>query len=295
VEGVEDYSLVQRLILHARKINVLAASGIVIGLTALVAFLDALIDARINVTIFYLVPVIAAVLLSGRTLGWITALVTAVAWLAVAMRFDNFFPSPVYAAWGFLVRIGYHLLFVYLLVAIQDLIERLRQLSLRDPLTHAANRRYFDEHMIRAVRKATRSRASLTLALFDVDDFKAVNDSLGHEAGDEVLRIVARTIMDKIRPDDMLARLGGDEFALVLFDMARERSEEVVDRLFEAVSSELRSKGYHATLSAGVVTYGAIPPGAESRPSALLARADEVMYEVKKGGKNGRKYVLVDS
>jgi diguanylate cyclase (GGDEF)-like protein len=199
------------------------------------------------------------------------------------------FSSPLFLAWNLAVRAAYNAFFVYLICALRNLIDQLRELSLRDPLTMAANRRYFEEYLGLALGRATREGSPLTFMIFDIDDFKSINDNFGHIRGDEVLTTLSESIQSRIRPGDMLARLGGDEFAIILYAMDFARSEDVTARLLDALSSDFAAKGICATLSVGMITYTA----AADSPDEMIRRADQLMYEVKRGGKNGRKHILV--
>ncbi len=272
-----------------RRIGILPLVLVVIFFTSLIAILDFLTPDELNVSIFYLAPIAMAAFFGGSGLGYPTALLCASVWIVVLVVGGQGFSSPFFYGWNLLVRVGYYALFVYLVCALRRHIEDLRQLGLRDPLTKAANRRYFEEYLSLTVARAARAGAPLTFMLFDIDDFKHINDEFGHLRGDEVLTILADCIQARIRPDDMLARLGGDEFALILYAMDYDRSEEVTARLIDSVAREFAARGIVATMSVGMITY-AVPC---DRPEVIIRQADELMYEVKRGGKNGRKHSLV--
>jgi diguanylate cyclase (GGDEF)-like protein len=120
------------------------------------------------------------------------------------------------------------------------------------------------------------------VAYIDVDDFKAVNDQLGHSAGDRLLRTVAETMMDTLRVSDMVARMGGDEFVLLLpetdYDSSQGALKRIVQNLYLAVPRHNRA----VTFSIGAVTFESPPASVDT----LLRKADDVMYEVKSSGKN---------
>ena len=172
--------------------------------------------------------------------------------------------------------------------ALQAANQQLMQISLIDPLTGVANRRHFDEMIQRAWRSGARHQFEIALILMDIDSFKAYNDHLGHPAGDECLRRVANELAaGLLRPDDFLARYGGEEFAVILPKTGRSGAAIVAERL----RSNVESLGIpHPAAQAGPVTISqglaCTVPTPASSPSALIARADEALYEAKRSGRN---------
>ncbi len=170
-------------------------------------------------------------------------------------------------------------------------IERLRQeldnasdLVRHDPLTGALNRKGLDDTLEREISRAKRSGKALCIALIDVDNFKQLNDSLGHTAGDEALVHLARVIGDTIRPQDSVARYGGEEFILVLPDTELDAAVGVVQRL----QRELTKRFFLHDNSKRLITFSAgvsrLDPNEPAKRS--IDRADEAMYRAKRAGKN---------
>jgi diguanylate cyclase (GGDEF)-like protein len=126
----------------------------------------------------------------------------------------------------------------------------------------------------------------LTVAYLDLDDFKTVNDTLGHEAGDDLLRTIVELMQANIRPADMLARTGGDEFVLVFPETDYVGGGEVLRRLHSKIQSEITRSGWPISCSLGAITFNVLP----SSPDALVKRADELMYSVKLSGKGSLKH-----
>ncbi|MCX9156191.1 GGDEF domain-containing protein [Niveibacterium sp. 24ML] len=153
-----------------------------------------------------------------------------------------------------------------------------------DPLTGALNRKGLDETLEREVGRAERSGTQICVALIDVDNFKQLNDTLGHTAGDEALVHLARVIGDTIRPQDSVARYGGEEFILVLPDTDLDSAVTVVQRLQRELTKRFflhdNSKRL-ITFSAGVSELDIKQPAKRS-----IDRADEAMYRAKRAGKN---------
>jgi diguanylate cyclase (GGDEF)-like protein/PAS domain S-box-containing protein len=151
-----------------------------------------------------------------------------------------------------------------------------------DGLTGVPSRRYFQEEVNSAI-----SRGEYGAVLFmDVDDFKAINDSLGHSAGDELLRSLARCLSDGLRQNDLLARLGGDEFAILLRGADHAQAKAVAQRLLASVR-EMKSVSSDQPFSSTISIGGALFPSHGSSVDELLGHADMAMYWVKKEGRNG--------
>ena len=155
-----------------------------------------------------------------------------------------------------------------------------RQLADLDALTSLHNRRYFHETLAREVARAQRYDRNLALIVFDVDDFKAVNDRIGHLAGDSVLADAAERVRDAVRSADVACRVGGDEFAVILPESTLDDADQLYERIQTAVSARPIAEVGQLCLSAGI---------AELRPGddgvALFQRTDEALYRAKEAGK----------
>jgi len=160
--------------------------------------------------------------------------------------------------------------------------EELARRARHDLLTGLANRAAFDAALERAVAACRRHGRPLALLLADVDHFKAVNDGLGHAAGDEVLRELARLLQPLVRRDELLARFGGEELAVLLPEADREAARAAAERIRSAVESHRFASGeLRVTLSLGVAVLEA-----EEEPAALVTRVDGCLYEAKRAGRN---------
>jgi two-component system cell cycle response regulator len=149
-----------------------------------------------------------------------------------------------------------------------------------DGLTDLANRRSLTKALAREVARTQRTNEPLSLAIMDIDHFKKINDTLGHLAGDEVLREVARAMAGHVRDVDIVARYGGEEFAIVLPNCASDGAVAVVERVRAAVSAA--STVAAVTVSAGIATV----TGAGSDRERLMAAADTALYASKRAGRN---------
>jgi diguanylate cyclase (GGDEF)-like protein/PAS domain S-box-containing protein len=167
--------------------------------------------------------------------------------------------------------------------------EQLRYLAVHDELTAVPNRRVLELTLSQAVRDCSRGRAG-ALLLIDLDNFKLVNDTAGHQAGDRVLVQLAELVRETLRPQDILARFGGDEFAAVLHDVSEQEARHVGERILRHVAeSRFASDGepFRLTLSIGLC-----PITGDLDEQALVSEADAALYEAKRRGRN--RLVLAD-
>jgi diguanylate cyclase (GGDEF)-like protein len=155
-----------------------------------------------------------------------------------------------------------------------------RQLADLDALTGLHNRRYFHETLARECARARRYNRKLALIVFDLDDFKDVNDRIGHLAGDAVLADIAERVRDVVRSADIACRVGGDEFAVILPESSLEDGDQLYRRIQDAVSARPLAQGTKLRISAGT---------AELRPEddavSFFQRADDALYRAKDAGK----------
>lgn len=170
---------------------------------------------------------------------------------------------------------------------LQQSLEAIRAESLTDPLTGLGNRKYFDRMIGMAVQAALASGEPLSLLLFDIDHFKSFNDSYGHLTGDQVLRLVALSLKQTIKGQDITARYGGEEFAVVLPDTALRQALTVADHIRRAVmSKELKKKSTGEILGRVTISVGVSMLKAGDDTDALIERADACLYAAKRNGRN---------
>ncbi len=162
--------------------------------------------------------------------------------------------------------------------------EQLRELAFHDPLTLLANRNLFRDRVQHALTLARRGRQSVAVMFLDLDDFKDINDTLGHDAGDRLLQAVAQRLVKATRAADTVARLGGDEFGILLEEIATSaEAERVATALIEALDTPVSLGSTEVRVAATIgVAFSAPGSGAE----ALLGKADIAMYHAKSAGKN---------
>ena len=179
-----------------------------------------------------------------------------------------------------------------------QMVEDMRELAEHDSLTGLLNRSAFRLQMERALRRARNTQELVALLFIDLDGFKKVNDTLGHGAGDEVLREVARRVTRSVRAADIVARIGGDEFVVLLETPATATvADEVSSRILAALSDQYSFEGL--TNSAAMPKVGAsigvaLYTPQESHVDSLFKRADAAMYDAKRAGKGCVRYASTD-
>ncbi|MBE9530327.1 MAG: sensor domain-containing diguanylate cyclase [Proteobacteria bacterium] len=168
--------------------------------------------------------------------------------------------------------------------------KEIKLLSRTDSLTGCYNRGHLNELLPREIKRALRYKHSLALAMCDIDHFKKVNDTYGHQCGDEVLKIFVQSISELIRADtDWLARYGGEEFLLVLPETKLKNAYGLAERLRKHIAKKIivtDEDQVSITASFGVTGFDASTSANNITPEALINAADKYMYEAKKGGRN---------
>ena len=168
----------------------------------------------------------------------------------------------------------------------REVVAEMTDLAERDPLTGVANRRAFNRALAELQHRAGTARAG-ALIVIDLDNFKYVNDRLGHQRGDDVLRHVARAIRRRVRDTDLVARLGGDEFGVVLQGVNAERAQAVADDLRAGIREAFTDLPPRAALDASVGVASLGPEGRAGDVVQLVASADAAMYRVKRAHRSG--------
>jgi diguanylate cyclase (GGDEF)-like protein/PAS domain S-box-containing protein len=164
--------------------------------------------------------------------------------------------------------------------------EQLRHLATHDALTGLPNRTLFYERLNRAVARAQRQNTKIAVFFLDLDDFKLLNDSYGHAAGDELLKKIGARLCENIRENDTVARLSGDEFTLILEDISTlENAELIAEKVMDTLSAPFLIADIHEVYISSSLGICLFPEHA-GKPEELLQKADQAMYEAKRRGKN---------
>ncbi len=170
---------------------------------------------------------------------------------------------------------------------LREHLEQVRRDAMTDALTNLANRKAFDEELLRAIDEAEKTRKPMTLAVLDIDNFKRFNDTWGHQTGDQVLRYVASVIGRVSKSPRVAARYGGEEFAIIFPNEAAQKVEAALNQIREEVGTRaLRRRSTNDELGAVTISAGLAQRRPGETGSSLLDRADEALYASKRSGRN---------
>jgi diguanylate cyclase len=170
---------------------------------------------------------------------------------------------------------------------LQENLAAVRSETLTDPLTNLANRKRFDNHLAKALSEAIERSEPLSLAMVDIDNFKAFNDTWGHLTGDQVLRLVAMSLKQNVKGQDLAARYGGEEFAVILPNTVLRAALTVADHIRRAVmSKELLKRSTGQKLGRVTISIGVATSHRGDSAQTLIARADACLYAAKHNGRN---------
>lgn len=171
--------------------------------------------------------------------------------------------------------------------SMQSLLTNLSQLVMGDCLTGLYNRRYFDRAFYSEIERSVREHRSLALAIIDIDYFKKINDTWGHDGGDEVLKAVAGIMRKNIRQSDTLVRIGGEEFAVMMPNIRHEIAKDVMERLRHDIEKSVISIGtneLNTSVSIGIAVRE--PTDQFLSADAFYKQADQALYQAKETGRN---------
>jgi diguanylate cyclase (GGDEF)-like protein len=252
-------------------------------LVAVLGVVDYTTGFELSVTLFYLLPIFLVAWFASERLGLVISAISAITWFLTDYANGLVYSNPIVYVWNTLIRLGFFIVTTRLLSELRKALRVNQELARVDYVSGAASVRYFYELTQSEISRSQRTKHPLTLVYIDIDNFKNINDRLGHIIGDKVLRTVTQSIQRQVRPADILARLGGDEFALLLPETGGEEAKQVIGRIHSSLLNEMLSNGWMVTFSIGVVTFLQLPKSVDE----MVKQADGLMYTVKTGSKNG--------
>lgn len=166
-------------------------------------------------------------------------------------------------------------------------LDEVRKASLVDPLTTIGNRKYFDSELIRVIAESEESGTPLSMLMCDIDHFKKFNDTFGHLIGDEVLKLVAKTLVENLKGRDIIARYGGEEFVILLPQTSVQDAERVGNQLRSILATkQVRRRRTNETLGVVTISLGATQYISREDTDGFIDRADAALYEAKQTGRN---------
>lgn len=251
-------------------------------LILIIGVVDFFTGTEISFSIFYLLPILLVSWYGHRRFGYAACVLSSMTWYVVDAAAGEGYSHPLIPIWNATVRLGFFILTAYLLATIKVHYLREQNLATIDDLSRLYNARAFKELTSKSLSLARRHPHPFVVAYIDLDDFKKINDELGHSEGDRALRMVGEVLRGCTRSSDIVARLGGDEFALAMpeTDLAAAKAA------FGKIRQELKKRAEHAEwsigFSVGVAVFVNAPPSFDE----ALRLADKLMYRVKSEGKN---------
>lgn len=251
-------------------------------LISAVAAADYVTGFEVSSSIFYLFPVALSAWYVGRRAGVAICVLSALVWVSVDSWTGHTYSDPRIPYWNASVRFGFFVIVTLLLDALRNALHTHRELATIDGLTGLRNARSFRYQAQLVLAGALRRRAPVALAYLDLDGFKAINDSRGHDAGDEILRAVGEQLSRAALKGDLVARMGGDEFAILRDSTDLNAAESGFAELHRLLQRLAGEQQWPIGFSLGVAVFARAP---ESVDAALRA-ADRLMYRVKSSGKN---------
>jgi diguanylate cyclase (GGDEF)-like protein len=258
---------------------------IVIIAVITIGIFDYLITPGISLSILYFFPIAFVSWFAYRRSGIVIVVRSTMSWLFCSENLENFFHNPI-NLWNNLSGIVSFMLIAFLFAALRRSYDHEKNHSQIDHLTEVYNRRAFDEFLTSELSRALRHPRPTTLLFMDIDNFKVLNDLLGHMTGDMVLKTVAQTLKNSFRSSDVIARWGGDEFCVLLPETNANGSREIVDRMHKLLLEKMNENNWQITFSIGVLTCNHPPKTMED----FLKRVDELTYKIKQDGKNAVLY-----
>jgi len=231
---------------------------------------------EIRLAVFYFPSLFLLTWFVSTRSAAVLAILSSVFWFMIG--FDLLEITSMEHIWNALMRFVLFVTFVYVVRA----YKRERNFARQDFLTKVANGQRFTELSNIEIERCRRYGRPFSVAYMDIDDFKKINDSFGHIAGDDLLFKVARTIRGNIRSTDTVARLGGDEFAILLPETGFEPACRLVQKIRVLLLDAVQDRFWQCTFSFGVVTFLSAPPSVDD----MIRQADALMYKAKAAGKN---------
>jgi diguanylate cyclase (GGDEF)-like protein len=264
---------------HLGRASIGAAA---IGAIAAISYVDYATGTELRIYPLYFVPMALGAWYLNRASALVLATLCSVGWVlsnhAAGLHYSQahvWIVNLLSQAFGFLV--------VGLLVARwRREWERERELGRHDPLTGLLNLRAFHEQAEALVALCRRQNQPITVAYVDVDDFKHVNDRVGHGGGDQVLQFLAGALRTVTRESDLVARMGGDEFVLLLPHTGEDGARALLDRVRAKIAEVMQEAPVPVTVSIGAVAYSTPP----AEILEIVRRADALMYRTKASGKD---------
>jgi diguanylate cyclase (GGDEF)-like protein len=241
-------------------------------------------------SLFYLFPVCMIAWFVNRQSGLLLSAFSAIIWFISNKLAGESYSQPIIGFWNAGVRFGFFAITTFLLTSLRESLHHERELSRTDHVTGLTNSRAFYQQATTEILRAGRYDHPFTVVYFDLDNFKQINDQMGHHAGDEVLRVIAGTLKSNLRQTDIAARLGGDEFVILFPELNDASARAAIKKLKTSLQAAMELRHWEITFSIGVITFTNFSFSIDQ----VIQKVDEIMYTVKANGKDNIQFAIQD-
>lgn len=264
---------------------------LVCALVAIIGIIDYITSFDISISFFYLAPIFLATWYIDRTAGITLSITCAIIWFVTSALTLPSRGIPMWIlTWNAATRLGFYLVGTFLLTNLHRARDRERKLARTDYLTGILNSRAFHEQANIELARAKRNQKPFTIAYFDLENFKEINDRFGHAEGDKVLRFIGRELSRYLRVTDVIGRMGGEEFIVLFSETDQQNAYSVIARLYGLLIAEIHKKKWPIMISMGVLTCNETTIELDK----VLHEVDKMMYEAKRSGKNQITYRVME-
>lgn len=268
------------------KIHPILALVVTIFILSIIGYLDYVTDYEIRLTLFYSIPILISSWYVSAYFGYAFSIISICVICFTDYLSYRFFKLTGIYLWDYAGILLFYLFSSFIIGKIKKIIQREIVFSKTDPLTGIANSRFFSEEVKKEIERSKRYSHPISVIYIDCDNFKNVNDGFGHAEGDKLLRVIATTIRENIRTTDIVARVGGDEFCILMPETGIQLSSSSIDVIKNSLIKVMNDNKWSVTFSIGIATFIKPPQSADE----VLGKSDELMYYVKKHGRNNVKH-----
>lgn len=233
-------------------------------LIAFLALFDYYSGDEIAFSIFYIIPVWVVSWYSNAKFSYLTCFISGFTWFSIEYATESHYSHFFYIIWHAIVRFGFFIITSQLLIKNKKMLVRLQMLATTDGLTGLLNSRAFKELSHTLSQLSIRNQKPIAIGYIDVDNFKGVNDTLGHSVGDKVLKSVGEILKKSTRNSDIVGRLGGDEFAVFLPESNLQGAKDFFEKIREALLQNAAANQWPIGFSIGVAVFPVPPNDIES-------------------------------
>lgn len=260
-----------------------------LGLIGIIGAIRFFIGPELALSIFYLLPVFLCSWFIGRSAGVAVSILSALSWLYLDLLSKDYFSHFLIPFVNETCRLSVFLIITFIISALKITLAQEKTLASFDYLTGVTNRRVFYELAGIEIDRFRRYSHPFAALFIDIDNFKKINDTFGHQLGDALLYTVANVIKDNLRSTDIVSRIGGDEFAVLLTETNVESAKMISPRLHTLLTETMKKNGWAVTFSIGAAAFSHPPANIDE----LMRKLDTLMYGAKRQGKNSIKFEAI--